>query len=205
MPVSPSYAICVYETRRSYDQRKRLCRTRYYARSRNIRRELQLQSRCWPKSRLARAQSAAARDNRGLARWRRHHYLIAAYQRGALQWREPSCCPRIRGFADGSRRLRSPDSAGGAAGLSSTAGYDLRPVMSMGGLRIVPDQALARLSPQNTELLILPGGDVWEAGYPADVLDPVLGRMRASPRAGRRDLRRYHCGSARWVVSWTPG
>ncbi len=61
-----------------------------------------------------------------------------------------------------------------------TAGYDLRPVLSMGGLRVVPDQALADLSPQDTELLILPGGDVWEAGYPADVLDPVLGRMRAA-------------------------
>jgi putative intracellular protease/amidase len=62
----------------------------------------------------------------------------------------------------------------------TTAGYDLRPVTSMGGLRIVPDQALAGLSPENTELLILPGGDVWEAGYPADMLDPVLARMRAA-------------------------
>jgi putative intracellular protease/amidase len=61
-----------------------------------------------------------------------------------------------------------------------TAGYDLRPVVSMGGLRIVPDQALADLSPESTELLILPGGEMWEAGYPADVLDPVLTRMRAA-------------------------
>jgi len=61
-----------------------------------------------------------------------------------------------------------------------TAGYDLRPVISMGGLRIVPDLALADLSPEDTEILILPGGDVWEAGYPEDALDPVLGRMRAA-------------------------
>ncbi len=61
-----------------------------------------------------------------------------------------------------------------------TAGYDLRPVTSMGGLRIVPDCALADLSPRDAELLIHPGGDVWEAGYPADVQDPVLGRMRAA-------------------------
>lgn len=60
------------------------------------------------------------------------------------------------------------------------AGYDLRPVVSMGGLRITPDRALADVSPQDTEMLILPGGDVWEAGYPAEVLDPVLGRMRAA-------------------------
>ena len=61
-----------------------------------------------------------------------------------------------------------------------TAGYDLRPVTSMGGLRVVPDHAVADLSPRDTELLILPGGDVWEAGYPADVLHPVIDRMRAA-------------------------
>jgi putative intracellular protease/amidase len=61
-----------------------------------------------------------------------------------------------------------------------TTGYDLRPVISMGGLRIVPDLTLADLSPEDTELLILPGGDAWEAGYPADVLDPVLERMRSA-------------------------
>jgi putative intracellular protease/amidase len=62
----------------------------------------------------------------------------------------------------------------------TTAGYDLQPVTSMGGLRIVPDQTLADLSPEHTELLILPGGDAWETGYPADMLDPVLERMRAA-------------------------
>src|ERR1700733_10346416 len=59
----------------------------------------------------------------------------------------------------------------------ATAGYDLTPVTSMGGLRVVPDRTLADLSPQETEILILPGGDVWETGYPADLLDPVLARM----------------------------
>jgi putative intracellular protease/amidase len=62
----------------------------------------------------------------------------------------------------------------------TTVGYDLTPVTSMGGLRVVPDRTLADLSPQETEILILPGGDVWETGYPADLLDPVLARMRAA-------------------------
>jgi putative intracellular protease/amidase len=62
----------------------------------------------------------------------------------------------------------------------TTAGYDLTPVTSMGGLRVVPDRTLADLSPRETEILILPGGDVWETGYPANLLDPVLARMRAA-------------------------
>ena len=100
-----------------------------------------------------------------------------------------------------------------------TAGYDLRPVMSMGGLRIVPDQALAGLSPQNTELLILPGGDVWEAGYPADVLHPVLERMRAAhvpvaaicgatiaaARAGLFRGRRHTSNSRAYLKQHAPG
>jgi putative intracellular protease/amidase len=62
----------------------------------------------------------------------------------------------------------------------TTVGYDLTPVTSMGGLRVVPDRTLTDLSPEETEILILPGGDVWETGYPADRLDPVLARMRAA-------------------------
>lgn len=100
-----------------------------------------------------------------------------------------------------------------------TAGYDLRPVVSMGGLRIVPDQALADLSPEETELLILPGGDVWEAGYPADVLDPVLGRMRearvpiaaicgatiAAARAGLFRGRRHTSNGRAYLQQHAPG
>lgn len=100
-----------------------------------------------------------------------------------------------------------------------TAGYDLQPVMSMGGLRIVPDQTLADLSPQEIELLILPGGDVWEAGYPADVLDPVLARMLAAhvpvaaicgatiaaARAGLFRGRRHTSNSRTYLEQHAPG
>jgi putative intracellular protease/amidase len=38
------------------------------------------------------------------------------------------------------------------------------PVTSMGGLRIVPDALLADLDPANSDLLVLPGGELWDAG-----------------------------------------
>lgn len=68
----------------------------------------------------------------------------------------------------------------------TTYGYDLGPVVSMGGLRTLPDRALADLAPESTDLLILPGGDVWAEGYPADRLEPVLQRLEAAhvPIAG---------------------
>ena len=37
-------------------------------------------------------------------------------------------------------------------------------VQTMGGIRIVPDLTLDRLSPNDSAMLILPGGDPWETG-----------------------------------------
>jgi putative intracellular protease/amidase len=55
-----------------------------------------------------------------------------------------------------------------------TVGYERTPITSMGGLRILPDCALAELDPAATRLLLLPGGDQWLETYPADALTPVL-------------------------------
>lgn len=68
----------------------------------------------------------------------------------------------------------------------TTYGYDLRPVVSMGGLRTLPERALSDLAPESTDLLILPGGDVWAERYPADHLEPILSRLVAAqvPIAG---------------------
>lgn len=38
------------------------------------------------------------------------------------------------------------------------------PITTMGGLRIVPDQLLADLDPAASDLLILPGADLWDSG-----------------------------------------
>src|SRR5262249_22992768 len=38
------------------------------------------------------------------------------------------------------------------------------PVMSMGGVRTVPDALLAEVEPTRSDLLILPGAEMWDAG-----------------------------------------
>lgn len=62
-----------------------------------------------------------------------------------------------------------------------TLGFTVAPVRSMGGLRIVPDRAIAGLDPKTVRLLILPGGDLWEGEYPQQELEAVLTALR---RAG---------------------
>jgi putative intracellular protease/amidase len=60
-----------------------------------------------------------------------------------------------------------------------TLGFTDAPVRSMGGLRVVPDRALAGLDPGAVRLLILPGGDMWEGIYPRAELEAVLAGLRA--------------------------
>lgn len=54
------------------------------------------------------------------------------------------------------------------------AGFDTRPVTSMGGLRVVPDIGLQDVRAPDVEILILPGGDLWEGTYPESELNRVL-------------------------------
>ncbi|MBZ9645210.1 type 1 glutamine amidotransferase family protein [Streptomyces sp. PSKA30] len=57
---------------------------------------------------------------------------------------------------------------GHATAYLARAGYEIRtvgpstgPVTSIGGLRILPDLALDDVRPEDSSLLILPGGDLW--------------------------------------------
>jgi putative intracellular protease/amidase len=45
-----------------------------------------------------------------------------------------------------------------------TVGFSAAPVMSMGGLTVQPDSALAQLDFQRAALLIVPGGHLWQRG-----------------------------------------
>jgi putative intracellular protease/amidase len=45
-----------------------------------------------------------------------------------------------------------------------TVAESLDPITTMGGVRIVPDMRLADLDPTDSDLLILPGADLWDAG-----------------------------------------
>ena len=50
------------------------------------------------------------------------------------------------------------------------------PVTTMGGVRMVPDALLADLEPADSDLLILPGADMWDAGG-GEAFAAVAGRF----------------------------
>lgn len=62
-----------------------------------------------------------------------------------------------------------------------TVGFSPHPIVSMGGVRVIPDIALCEVRPEDVELLIIPGGDMWEAGeYPRELLDTFVSELVAS-------------------------
>ena len=89
-----------------------------------------------------------------------------------------------------------------------------RPVVSMGGIRIVPDVALERISPRDSAMLILPGGMPWAFGQNTQAIDvarrfldagvPVAGICAATlalARAGLLDERRHTSNSADYLAA----
>jgi len=52
-----------------------------------------------------------------------------------------------------------------------TVGFSLQPVLSMGGLRVVPELTLDRLDLQRAAMLIVPGGYLWEHGHGDEAVD----------------------------------
>jgi putative intracellular protease/amidase len=60
-----------------------------------------------------------------------------------------------------------------------TVGLSHAPVMTMGGVRILPDLALEELDPAASALLILPGGTRWDAGELTEVM-PAVARFLAA-------------------------
>src|SRR5690349_16116831 len=49
-----------------------------------------------------------------------------------------------------------------------TVAESLHPVTTMGGVRLLPDAVLADIEPASSDLLILPGSDMWDAGGGGD-------------------------------------
>lgn len=62
----------------------------------------------------------------------------------------------------------------------TTVGRTLDPVTSKGGMRVQPELALAELRPEDSELLILPGADLWFG----DELAPFVRTAREFVTAG---------------------
>jgi putative intracellular protease/amidase len=92
------------------------------------------------------------------------------------------------------------------------------PVVSMGGLRIVPDGTLNEFDPGAISILILPGGDLWMSGEQAEV-SRVLRAMAAGGRivagicaatlalahAGLLEGRAHTSNGAGFIEKFVPG
>jgi putative intracellular protease/amidase len=62
-----------------------------------------------------------------------------------------------------------------------TVGFTREPVTSMGGLRVMPDLELRDVRTANVELLMIPGGDLWESEeYPRQLLEPLVAALLAA-------------------------
>jgi putative intracellular protease/amidase len=62
-----------------------------------------------------------------------------------------------------------------------TVGFTRAPVVSMGGLCVIPDVELDDVRPADVELLIVPGGNVWEgSAYPQAVLESLIAALLAA-------------------------
>ena len=87
------------------------------------------------------------------------------------------------------------------------------PVISMGGIRMVPDALLADLEPAGSDLLVMPGAEMWDAGggepfaaAAGRLLDagvPVAATCGATAglaRAGLLDTRNHTSASAEYLA-----
>lgn len=85
-----------------------------------------------------------------------------------------------------------------------TVGFTNAPVTTMAGLKLLPDTVLREVNPDDGAMLILPGGEMWEAGSPEGVgalldafqvkgvpIAAICGATFAVARAGLTQGRRH--------------
>jgi len=95
-----------------------------------------------------------------------------------------------------------------------TVAESTEPVTTMGGVRILPDMLLDHLDPASSNLLILPGADIWDDGgghayakAAARFLDAgvpvaaICGATAGLARAGLLDTRRHTSGAAEYLMA----
>jgi len=91
---------------------------------------------------------------------------------------------------------------------------ELAPITTMGGLRLVPDVRLAELDPTDSDLLVLPGAEMWDTGGGAafaaaagrflDAGVPVAAMCGATAglaRAGLLDDRAHTSAAAEYLAA----
>ena len=130
----------------------------------------------------------------------------------------PACVFIFDGFADW-------EPASALAELRRSFGFPTKsiaigrePVTSMGGLRVIPDLALADFKPEEAAILILPGGDAWMAGEKAEISSalramaaasrPVAGICAATlalAHSGLLNDRRHTSNGADFIGKYVPG
>jgi putative intracellular protease/amidase len=95
-----------------------------------------------------------------------------------------------------------------------TVAESLEPVTSMGGVRMVPDALLADLDPADSDILVLAGADMWDAGggeafvaaagrfLGAGVpVAAICGATAGLARAGLLDERRHTSAAAEYLAA----
>lgn len=95
-----------------------------------------------------------------------------------------------------------------------TVAASLEPVMSMGGLRVLPDLVLDALEPSQSAMLILPGGLAWDQGLNAEAVEKartflaagvpvaaICGATAGLARAELLDDRRHTSNAAIYLQS----
>jgi putative intracellular protease/amidase len=98
-----------------------------------------------------------------------------------------------------------------------TVGPSRDAVRTMGGITILPDMPLADLRPEDSAMLILPGGATWDEGAHAEAIEKarafldagvpvaaICGATGGLARAGLLDAR-PHTSNAREYLGFAPG
>jgi putative intracellular protease/amidase len=94
-----------------------------------------------------------------------------------------------------------------------TVAESLEPLTSMGGVRVAPDALLAELDPADSDLLVMPGAEMWDAGggeafaaAAGRFLDAgvpvaaICGATAGLARAGLLDERNHTSASAEYLA-----
>ena len=61
-----------------------------------------------------------------------------------------------------------------------TVGFSREAVVSMGGLRVIPDLSIPEVDVEDVRIFILPGGHMWEGSYPRSEIEPLLHRLQGA-------------------------
>ncbi|HTS89840.1 MAG TPA: type 1 glutamine amidotransferase family protein [Gemmatimonadales bacterium] len=84
------------------------------------------------------------------------------------------------GFADWEAAYAIAELGRNGKGPVTTVSHTGDPVVSMGGLSVLPDSDIADVDPESVRILILPGGDQWETEPLDESLQTLLRRLTAA-------------------------